>query len=82
MNMSFDEKDDEGDFYGASVVQEIPKQRVNKKETDREIEALIKATERNRRELLKTWKKVEELDAAIQSAKSDQLKRKQNGKPD
>ncbi len=41
------------------------------------LEVLLKTTEENRKQLQKAWKKVEDLDAAIQSAQSDQLQRKQ-----
>jgi hypothetical protein len=56
-----------------------PCKKVNRRDT--KTEALIKATERNREELKKSWQKVEELEAAIQSAKSGQLQRKRTKKP-
>lgn len=39
---------------------------VDKIDTKEEIDALVKATEKTREELKKSWKKVEDLDAAIQ----------------
>lgn len=40
-----------------------------------EIDALIKATDQLRGRLEKTWQKVENLDAAIQSAREGRMKR-------
>lgn len=41
---------------------------MSKSDTKTELEALLKATEKNRVELQKSWKKAEDLEAAIQSA--------------
>jgi hypothetical protein len=41
---------------------------MGKEDTRRELEALLKAAEKNRVELQKSWKKVEDLEAAIQAA--------------
>jgi hypothetical protein len=55
---------------------------MGKSDTKRELEALLKAAEKNRVELQKSWKKVEDLEAAIQSAKraTDSTKLKQKEK--
>lgn len=45
-----------------------------------EIESLVRTTEKNREVLKNSWKKVEDLDAAIQSAKDDQQQRKEDSK--
>jgi hypothetical protein len=54
---------------------------MSREDTKRELEALLKAAERNRVELQKSWKKVEDLEAAIQAAKqatdASKAKRKQ-----
>jgi hypothetical protein len=51
-------------------------------DTKRELEALLKTAEKNRVELQKSWKKVEDLDAAIQAAqratKDSQERRNKN----
>jgi hypothetical protein len=47
---------------------------VEKGKTQRELEALVKSTEEMRAHLQKTWEKVENLDAAIQSAESTRAK--------
>jgi hypothetical protein len=54
---------------------------MKERDTKRELETLLEATQKNREELKKSWKRVEDLDAAIQSAKSDQQQRKQTQKP-
>jgi hypothetical protein len=55
---------------------------MSKADTKRELEALLKAAEKNRVELQKSWKKVEDLEAAIQSAQraSDDSKAKRKEK--
>ena len=52
---------------------------MSKSDTKRELEALLKTTEKNRVELQKSWKKAEDLEAAIQSAQhaSDDSKARQ-----
>ncbi|HTR41680.1 MAG TPA: hypothetical protein VMH87_08705 [Pseudomonadales bacterium] len=56
---------------------------MGKPDTKRELEALLKAAEKNRIELQKSWKKVEDLEAAIQAAQRAQsdskAKRKEKG---
>ena len=54
---------------------------MNGEERKREIEVLVKAIEKTREELKKSWKKVEDLDATIQAAQSDQQRRTQSRKP-
>jgi hypothetical protein len=53
---------------------------MSKSDTKTELEALLKATEKNRVELQKSWKKAEDLEAAIQSARhvSDESKAKRS----
>ena len=41
---------------------------MSKSDTKTELEALLRTTEKNRVELQKSWKKAEDLEAAIQSA--------------
>ena len=57
---------------------------MSKSDTKTELEALLKATEKNRVELQKSWKKAEDLEAAIQSAQratsESRARRKQNFK--
>jgi hypothetical protein len=53
---------------------------MGKLDTKQELEALLKTAEKNRVELQKSWKKVEDLEAAIQAAKqatdASKIKRK------
>jgi hypothetical protein len=55
---------------------------MSKSDTKTELEALLRATEKNRVELQKSWKKAEDLEAAIQSAqratRESKTRRKQN----
>ena len=55
-------------------------QKVSKANTKKNIDELLRTTEKTREELKKSWKRVEDLDAAIQSAKNDQLRRNQGRK--
>lgn len=55
----------------------MKRKNTSSKFSQQEIDNLIKATQKNREELKKSWQKFEDLDAAIQSAKSDQEQRKQ-----
>ena len=49
---------------------------MGKRDTKAELEVLVKATEKSREELKISWKKVEDLDAAIQSSQAIQDKSK------
>lgn len=55
---------------------------MDKSDTKGELEALLKTAEKNRGELQKSWKKVEDLEAAIQAAQrtSDESKEKRKAR--
>jgi hypothetical protein len=57
-------------FMGEKPATERKYMGISKPDTRRDLEALIAVTKKNRAQLQKTWKKIAELKAAIQSVKN------------